>query len=188
MDGTCLTHRTQASKSTEALLAKGSLVKFTTYCTSGALDPAQYTLYPVVFEQFGAASSDVHALVRVFARRQADMSNGQLRFSWCVAHWRQLLSVALQRGVSRAVDFAWARMELAAGGPVPDLGAYQASRLPKGVRGAGNGAGGAPGDAGSEAGIRDNNVDSAARPSCPTPSGGGGRTAGGTSRSRVVSN
>ena len=109
----------------------------------------------------------MHALVRVLARRQAHMSNGQLRFSWCVAHWRQLLSVALQRGVSRAVDFACARTERAAGGPVPDLGAYRASRLLGGVGGAGTGDGGAPGGAAGSgaggasgaAGVRDNNVE-----------------------------
>jgi len=84
------------------------------------------TTFSVAMDQFGAASQDVHALVRAFAIRQARLSDGLYTVSSCVARWRQKLPVVLQRSISDVVIGDWATTASAAGGaPAPVFDAYK---------------------------------------------------------------
>jgi hypothetical protein len=94
------------------------------------IEGARFSLCPVVFELFGAASEQTHALVHALATHQAEKSGGVWSSSQCIARWRQRLSVVLQRAVSAAVDAEYAKaLPLAANGPRPDVGAYARLRL-----------------------------------------------------------
>ena len=72
----------------------------------------------------------MHVLVAALAQRQASNSAagtaaGGLTRARCISRCRQALSVALQRGISLSVIYAWGGALPAASGHPPDLGAYK---------------------------------------------------------------
>ena len=80
-----------------------ALSKRTHYSTP--LSETRYTFFAIVFEIFGALSSDTHKLVGALAARQAAASNGMYAVSHSVNDRRQRLSVRVQTESSRGMMF-----------------------------------------------------------------------------------
>jgi hypothetical protein len=117
-----------ASKDVNTILKSASLAKFNTY--GDLIDKRQTTLYPAAFDQFGAASVEVHDLLRTLARRaQAAPGAQPSAYSQYLSRARQNLSVTLQRAVSQSVIMAWGDTRAVPGEPPPDVGAYARVRL-----------------------------------------------------------
>ena len=94
-------------------------------------DSRRSTLYPAPLDQFGALSSELHALVAALAQRQAQRSadgttrRAALTRAQCISRARQALSIAPQHGISLSVFLAWGAALPAASGHPPDLSAYR---------------------------------------------------------------
>ena len=104
-----------------------ALVKRTHYSTP--LSETRYTFFALVFEIFGAVSSDTHKLIGALAARQAAASNGMYALSHCVNDWRQRLSVRMQNEVSQGMMFEWLRMKPFEHQPPPDKWAFARRKL-----------------------------------------------------------
>jgi hypothetical protein len=89
-----------AAANVRPMLERASLGKFKLY--GPLLNSHRSTLYPAPFDQFGATSQDVHALVAALAQRQAANSadgttrRAALTRAQCISRCRQALSMTLQ--------------------------------------------------------------------------------------------
>jgi hypothetical protein len=106
-DCTLQSYARVAARDVQKHLHNASAAKIRTYVASGAMNLATFTIFSLAYDQFGAASPDTHAVIRVLARRQAAHSNGRLPTAVCVTRWRQKLSMQLQRIMSDKVIWAW---------------------------------------------------------------------------------
>jgi hypothetical protein len=130
VDGTRDVHCEAAAKDIGTVLTKASLDKFKTY--GFLLDRRRSTLYPAAFDQFGAMCTEVHSLLRVFARHECAAPSAQPcrgAYARCLSQWRQCLSVTLQRAVSQSVFEAWGGARPGSTGAPADVSAYATARF-----------------------------------------------------------
>ena len=128
-DGTANKYRARAARVAGYAAEYAAKGKHTKYRGKFAAD--QYTFLPFAVDQFGAACSDAHSLIRALALKQSQNSGGVWPLSQCVARWRQRMSVALQRAVSESVARSLARCTEPSqvGGPRPHPSQYLAVAL-----------------------------------------------------------
>lgn len=128
-DGTASKYRARAAQTAGYAATLAAEGKHTKYRGRFAAD--QYTFLPFAVDQFGAACSDAHRLIRALALRQSQNSGGVWPLSQCVARWRQRMSVALQRALSESVARTLARCTepSVAGGDRPNFKQYLAVKL-----------------------------------------------------------
>ena len=82
----------------------------------------------MVFEIFGAVSSETPKLIGASAR-QAAACNGMYAVSHCVDDWRQRLSVRVLNEASQGMMFEWLRMKSIEHHPPPVKWAYARRKL-----------------------------------------------------------
>jgi hypothetical protein len=83
-----------------AAAADRTNAKFRTY---GELyHPDRHTLFAAILEQSGAASKQLHLLVKMVAKFEHDRTEGAYPISACVQRWRQRFSITLQRAISES--------------------------------------------------------------------------------------
>lgn len=105
VDETGPTYLDDAGTGSSALLAGAAAAhktqaKFRTY--GAAYSPASHTLFAAVLEQSGAASKQLHLLVKMLAKYEHQRTDGAHPVSACVQRWRQRFSVTLQRAISES--------------------------------------------------------------------------------------
>jgi hypothetical protein len=105
VDETGPTYLTDAGTGSSALFpgaaaAHKTQAKFRTY--SAAYSPASHTLFAAVLEQSGAASKQLHLLVKMLAQYEYQRTDGAYPVSACIQRWRQRFSVTLQRAISES--------------------------------------------------------------------------------------
>ena len=88
----------QVAGSAAATVARGKHRHY-----SVAIDTAEHTFFPLVFELHGAACKEAHTLVKALAAQQVVASGGSWSMSQAVSRWRRRLSLAVQREVSKGV-------------------------------------------------------------------------------------
>ena len=106
-DPTAAVNRAAASCKGGAVAEASVIVKNTHYLDY--ISPAKHTLVTVAVELFGAAAKVTHSFIRALALRQAEERGGAYPLSLCMSHWRQRISVCLQRAVSASVARNYAR-------------------------------------------------------------------------------
>jgi hypothetical protein len=83
-----------------AAAADKTKAKFRTY--GAVYNPDRHTLFAAVLEQSGAASKQLHLLVKMLAKFEHDRTEGAYPISAYVQRWRQRFSITLQRAISES--------------------------------------------------------------------------------------
>jgi hypothetical protein len=101
-DNTCATHLERAARESGHAAQLGYLEKFNQY--GGSYSRHAYTLFPLSIEHHGYVHDVGGALLKAVAHYEHVRSGGMWPVSRALTRWRQLVSVALQAGLSTSVD------------------------------------------------------------------------------------
>jgi hypothetical protein len=101
-DNTCASHVAQAAREPGYAARRGFEEKFTQY--AGKYSQSQFTLFPLSVEHYGYVHDVGGSLLKAVAHYEHVRSGGMWPVSRALSRWRQLVSVALQAGLSSSVD------------------------------------------------------------------------------------
>jgi hypothetical protein len=101
-DNTCASHVAQAAREPGSAARRGFEEKFTQY--AGKYSQSQFTLFPLSVEHYGYVHDVGGSLLKAVAHYEHVRSGGMWPVSRALSRWRQLVSVALQAGLSSSVD------------------------------------------------------------------------------------